>query len=95
MSASDTAAPRGESKKPPKPIDVRINRKYKVTLPDDQVTGLEIKKACVAQGVPIKLDFLVTLEAHDGEPARTVGDSEQITVSKHSKFTINDVDDDS
>jgi len=93
MSSSDTAVP--ESKAKPKPIVVTVNRKYEVTLPDHKVTGLEIKEAALAQGVPIQLDFLVTLEAHDGQPASTVDDGEQITVNKHSAFTINDVDDDS
>jgi hypothetical protein len=59
------------------------------------VTGLQIKEAAIAQGVEIELDFHLVLEAHDGHPARRIGDNETITVTKHSVFTANDGDDDS
>jgi hypothetical protein len=37
----------------------------------------------------------LTLEAYDGQPAKTIDDDETITVTKHSEFSANDGDDDS
>ncbi len=75
-------------------VTVTVNNQA-VTLPTHRVTGLGIKQAAIAQGVSIQEDFLLTLEAHEGQPARTVDDDEAITVTKHSVFTANDNDDDS
>ena len=75
-------------------VTVTINKKP-VTLRSHRVTGIEIKRAAIAQGLAIEEDFLLTLEAHDGEPAKTIGDEVTITVTKNSVFTANDGDDDS
>jgi Multiubiquitin len=75
-------------------VEVTVNRQS-VTLESHRVTGREIKAAAIAQDVQIELDFLLTLEASPGHPARTIDDDETITVTKHSEFTANDVDDDS
>src|SRR5438445_10519115 len=75
-------------------VTVKVNTKP-VTLPAHRVSGRQVKEAAIAQGVNIQLDFLLTLEAHEGQPARTVGDDETITVTKHSEFSANDGDDDS
>lgn len=83
-----TATGRGGS------VAVTVNRKP-VTLLKHRVTGLEIKQGAIAQGVEIEEDFLLTEEAHDGHNARTIPDDKTITVTRHSVFTANDVDDDS
>lgn len=75
-------------------VTVTVNTKP-VSLPKHRVTGLEVKQAAIAQGVEIQEDFLLTLEAHEGKPARTIADDETITINKHSVFTANDGDDDS
>jgi hypothetical protein len=75
-------------------VGVTVNTKP-VTLASHRVTGLEIKQSAIAQGVEIELDFLLTLEAHRGHPARVIADDETITVTNHSVFTANDGDDDS
>ena len=75
-------------------VTVTVNNKP-VVLDDHRVTGLEVKRAAIAQGVNIQEDFLLTLEPHEGKPARIVGDAETVTVTKHSVFTANDGDDDS
>ncbi|HMO00371.1 MAG TPA: multiubiquitin domain-containing protein [Miltoncostaeaceae bacterium] len=75
-------------------VTVRVNTKP-VWLAAHRVAGLEVKQAAIAQGVEIEEDFLLTLEAHGGRPARTVDDDEVITVTRHSVFTANDGDDDS
>lgn len=75
-------------------VAVTVNNK-RVALPGHRVTGLEVKQAAIAQGVEIELDFILTLEARDGVPARTVDDNDTITVTDHAEFTANDGDDDS
>ena len=75
-------------------VTVSVNRKP-VTLPSHRVTGLEVKQAAIVQGVQIEEDFLLTLEAFEGQPARTIADDDVITVTRHSEFTANDADDDS
>lgn len=91
MSASQThEKPRDKAKA----VVVKVNNKS-VTLPDHRVSGLQVKEAAIDQGVEIELDFLLTLEAHGGNPAQTIDDDDVVTVNKHSEFTANDVDDDS
>lgn len=75
-------------------VTVTVNRKP-VTLPSHRVSGLEIKRDAIAQGVEIEEDFLLTEEARAGHEARVIADDKTITVTKHSVFTANDVDDDS
>ena len=75
-------------------VTVTVNRKP-VTLQSHRVSGIEIKRAAISQGVEIQEDFLLTLEASPGHPARTIDDDEVITVTKHSSFSANDGDDDS
>jgi Multiubiquitin len=74
-------------------VTVTVNNKP-VALPRHRVTGLEVKEAAIDQGVEIQLDFILTLEAHDGEPARTVDNDAFVTVTRDSAFTANDGDDD-
>jgi len=45
--------------------------------------------------VEIEEDFLLTEESRPGHEARVIADDKTITVTKHSVFTANDVDDDS
>lgn len=96
-STEQTQAARGDHQGPPEDpgsVTVTVNTKP-VTLRKHRVTGLQVKEAAIAQGVEIQPDFLLTLEAHEGQSARTVKDDELITVTKHSVFTANDGDDDS
>ena len=75
-------------------VTVKVNNKP-VELPSHRVTGFEIKEAAIAQGVAIKLDFILTLEAFHGQPAKNIDDTDTITVEAHSVFTANDGDDNS
>ncbi len=75
-------------------VTITVNNKP-VMLTRHRVTGLEIKQAAIAQGVDIEIDFILTLEAYEDEPARNIDDDEPITVTKHSVFIANDGDDDS
>jgi hypothetical protein len=83
-----------ESPEARKPVTVKVNGDP-VELPAHRVSGLEIKEAAIAQGVPIKLDFELTWEAHDKKPEQNVTDDEKITVTKHSEFTAVDNEEDS
>jgi len=74
-----------EDGKKPKPIAIHVNTKP-VELGSRKVTGVEIKKAAIDQGVEIHLDFELIEEAHDEHPARIIKDNEDVTVSDHSKF---------
>jgi len=56
-----------------------------VPIDGPRVTGLAIKEAAIAAGVPIGLDFLLTEELPNGR-ARVVGDSDVVTVNKRSRF---------
>lgn len=96
MSVSQTSKAQDKEKSKGKgsEVTVKVNNKS-VVLPDHRLTGLEIKEAAIDQGVEIQLDFLLTLEAHAGQAAQTIDDAEVVTITKHSEFTANDVDDDS
>jgi Multiubiquitin len=94
MSVSQTSKTQAQNKGKGSEVTVKVNTKP-VVLPDHRVKGLQVKEAAIDQGVEIQPDFLLTLEAHEGQPARTIDDDEFVTVTKHSEFTANDVDDDS
>jgi hypothetical protein len=91
MSVSQTSKEQAQGKG--NDVTVKVNNKP-VVLPEHRVKGLQVKEAAIDQGVEIQLDFLLTLEAHEGQPARTIADDETVTVTKHSEFTANDADDD-
>lgn len=83
-----------EAKEPKEKVTFTVNNKT-VTMPKKKTDGLGIKRAAIAQGVQIEEDFLLTLEAHDGEPARTIEDDEDVKIEDGFAFTANDGDDDS
>ena len=58
------------------------------------VTGLEIKQAAIAQGVPIQLDFQLAEIRPNGEH-QIIGDGDVVTVTRHSKFVATAADDNS
>jgi hypothetical protein len=68
----------------PEIIEVRVNERP-VRLQGRRQTGLEIKTAAIAQGVKIELDFLLYL-LRQHQPNKAVGDNEEITVVKGSRF---------
>lgn len=74
-------------------VVITVNNKP-VTVMRPKITGLQIKEAAIAQGLQIELDFLVSEELPSGE-TQIVGDSDVVTVNKHSKFTAVAGDDNS
>lgn len=74
-------------------VTVTVNNKP-VTVTGPKITGMQIKEAAIAQGVQIELDFLLSEELPSGE-TRIVGDTDVVTINKHSKFTAVAGDDNS
>lgn len=74
-------------------VTIHVNE-HPVHLPRHSVTGLEIKEACIAQGLPIQLDFILVEELGDGR-TKVIGDPDRVEVSSESRFLANDGDDNS
>jgi hypothetical protein len=78
---------------PRREIHITVNRKWSITLHGARQTGISIKEAAIAAGVPIQLDFL--LSRKDGPKFSPVGDDEAIDVHDGDKFRALDGDDNS
>ena len=65
-------------------VVITVNEKP-VTVIGPKVTGLQIKEAAIAQGVQIGLDFQLSEELANGR-TRIVGDADEVTVNKKSRF---------
>lgn len=74
-------------------VEVLVNE-HEVRLPDDKVTGREIKEHAIKQGVPIKLDFVLSEELPNGR-TRIIGDRDTVHVTRCSKFHVVSPDDNS
>lgn len=74
-------------------VTVTVNNRT-VELDRHRVTGLEIKQAAIAQGVPIQLDFQLAEIRPNGEN-QIIGDGDVVTVTQHSKFVATAADDNS
>jgi len=74
-------------------FEILVNE-HEVVVRDHRMTGLEIKRAAIAQHVPIQLDFVLSEELPNGRFG-VVGDDEVVTVNKHSKFHAVSPDDNS
>ena len=73
-------------------IEVLVN-KHPVQVKGHEQTGLSIKEAAIAQGVRIRLDFvLFDLDRNEG---RIVGNSDPVKVHEGSRFRAIANDDDS
>ena len=77
-----------------KTITIEVNSKP-VALHAEEVTGLEIKEAAIAQGVEIQLDFQLWEETHGGHEMRSIGDDELVKIHNKMEFTCNTGDHDS
>lgn len=86
----DRDADRG---KPVKTVTVTINNR-EVTFHDNKATGAEIKRAAIAQGVPIQQDFTL-FEEKGGGTLKPVGDSETVTLHPNQRFRAVTPDDNS
>jgi DNA-binding Lrp family transcriptional regulator len=83
-----------EVEEEPREVPIKVNNKP-VVLPKHRMTGLEIKETAIAQGVDIKPDFILTLDARDGKPVETIENDQTVFVRDHDEFTANDGEDNS
>ncbi len=74
-------------------VEITVNERP-VVLQDRNTTGLEIKKAAIAQKVPIKEDFILQQELPNGGQ-RVIGDNDPVKAHPHDRFTAIDRDDNS
>jgi len=65
-----------------------------VRMEENKATGMEIKKAAIAQGVLIETNFILQEELPNGT-ARVIGDSDSVVLHEHSRFTAIRPDDNS
>ena len=86
----DNAAPAAPK---PREIEVTVNERPVVLL-GPKHKGLEIKQAAIAQGVPIQLDFVLSIERGPGH-TQIVNDDDEVTVTKNSRFVAISDDDNS
>lgn len=56
-----------------------------VNLDDHHQTGLSIKEAAIAQGVPIQLDFVLSEVLHDGRQ-KPIPDDKRVDVKEGDQF---------
>ena len=78
---------------PVKAFQISVNRKP-VEVEGPLVTGLEIKKAAIKQGLPIQLDFQLVKEEGDGTRP-IVGNADKVDVSQYKTFFATASDDNS
>lgn len=77
----------------PKTIEIEVNGKD-VEMPKEEVTGLEIKEAAIAQSVNIQLTFVLQQELPNGS-SKIIGDRDEVRLRKHLRFTAIAPDDNS
>ncbi|KPM52733.1 hypothetical protein ACG83_24980 [Frankia sp. R43] len=90
MTTTPTAV--AEAARRPPRIPVTVNRQP-VELPDKEMTGLEIKKEAIKQGVAIEVGF--QLSVRHGQHYQVVGDSDLVKVHPKLEFIAVAPDDNS
>jgi hypothetical protein len=75
-----------------RPITVSVNGQP-VALPDREVTGLEVKQAAIAQGLPVGLEFQLSVKR--GNRYQVVDDDDKIKVHQGQEFLAVAPDDNS
>ena len=74
-------------------IEILVND-WPVTVVGHRHTGLEIKQAAITQGVPIGLDFVLSIERGPRQ-TQIIDDDEAVTITRHSRFVAIPDDDNS
>jgi len=92
MSTDSTDVVEAAAAHAPRSITVTVNSQP-VTLPDREVTGLEVKQAAIAQGVAIGLDFQLSVK--HGNRYQVVDDTDPIKVHQGQEFLAVASDDNS
>ena len=76
-----------------KEVEISVNGRP-VKMTGKSATGAEIKQAAVSQGVPIQLNFVLQEELPNGSSSIT-GDTDEVHLRPHLKFTAIAPDDNS
>ena len=92
MSTDSTSVVDAAAAHPPRSVAVIVNGQP-VTVPDREVTGLEVKQAAIAQGAQIGLDFQLSVK--HGNRYQVVGDADTIKVHQGQEFLAVAPDDNS
>lgn len=74
-------------------VVVTVNNRS-VSVSGPKATGLQIKTAAKAAGLPIEMDFVLSEDLPNGDD-KVIGDNDTVTVNKTSKFTAIAPDDNS
>jgi hypothetical protein len=88
----EQASPAGQGHRPPHTIPVTINNQT-VQLPEREMTGLEIKQAAAAQGLPIDTGFQLSVK--QGHRYDVVGDTDPVRIHRNLEFLAVPPDDNS
>ena len=65
-----------------------------VEIEGPKTTGLRIKEEAIAQGLEIQLDFVLSEELPNGR-TQIIGDCDEVTINKNSRFVAIPNDDNS
>jgi sarcosine oxidase gamma subunit len=74
-------------------VDISVNNRP-VRIEGPKATGLQIKEAAIAQGVPIQLSFQVSEQLGDHK-TKIIGDTDPVTLHEGAKFVAIANDDNS
>ena len=88
QTASGLCEPREEVR-----VSVLVNERG-VVLDRRSQTGRSIKQAAIDQGVPIQLDFVLSIERGSGR-TEFIGDDDEIRIHPHERFVAIPNDDNS
>ncbi|MDG9711431.1 multiubiquitin domain-containing protein [Streptomyces sp. DH10] len=88
----DQASSEDLERRPPSTIPVTINNQT-VQLPEREMTGLEIKQAAAAQGLPIDTGFQLSVK--HGHRYDVVGDTDTVRIHRNLEFLAVPPDDNS
>ncbi|HWO59384.1 MAG TPA: multiubiquitin domain-containing protein [Umezawaea sp.] len=89
---TDVVTQQSDTDRRPPHVRVTVNRQQ-VVLDDRRMTGLEIKRAAIAQGVTISENFQLSVKK--GKHYDVVGDTDEVTVREHQEFLAVAPDDNS
>lgn len=83
----------GSIKEHEKEVEISVNGRP-VKMTGKTATGAEIKQAAVNQGVSIQLNFVLQEELPNGS-SKVIGDTDEVHLRPHLKFTAIAPDDNS
>ncbi len=75
-------------------VTITVNKKP-VVMTQGKHTGGDVKDAAIAAGLPVTRDFVLTELLGKGEPRKTIGNDDPVTIHENSEFSLVADDDDS